>query len=154
MTRVKVQSLVVDGRGYEDLVDSAARHALADRGTGEDAELSITLLDDAAIRTLNRDHLAHDRPTDVLAFALHASGEPALGDIYIGWDQAVRQAHEEGVPVAEELARLTIHGTLHVLGFEHPESAEARAASEMYRLQERLVAELDLDLDAISGNHA
>jgi probable rRNA maturation factor len=61
-----------------------------------------------------------------------------LGDIYVGYDQATRQAEEAGVPLPEELARLAIHGTLHVLGHDHPEGPE-RLESAMFRLQEQLV---------------
>jgi probable rRNA maturation factor len=114
---------------------------LEEHGVAE-AELSLTLLDDPRIRVLNREHLDHDWATDVLAFALWEEGEPVLGDVYVGVDQAARQAEELGVPLEEELVRLVIHGTLHVLGHDHPEEGDARAASPMYRLQERLVREV------------
>ncbi len=104
------------------------------------AEVSLALVDDDAIRTLNRDHLGHDRPTDVIAFPLWTDGDPrVVGDIYIGVDQARRQAMEEQIDLAEELVRLAIHGALHVAGHDHPEPAADRAASRMYRLQEELV---------------
>lgn len=103
-------------------------------------EVSLTLLDDVEIRELNRVHLGHDRPTDVLAFAL---GDPAdlVGDIYLGVEQAHRQAEDLGIPPGEELVRLAVHGTLHVLGHEHPEGEE-RYRSPMFERQERLVSEL------------
>ncbi len=110
----------------------------ADLGTGE---ISLTLMDDRGIRGLNRDYLGRDRPTDVIAFALHDPGRPPLGDVYVGHEQAARQAAEVGVPLEEELVRLAIHGTLHVLGHDHPDG-ESRLASEMFALQERLVREL------------
>jgi probable rRNA maturation factor len=122
---------------------AAVETTLADRGVDE-AEMSLTLLDDEGIRSLNREHLDHDRPTDVLAFALYRDGEPVLGDVYLGWEQARRQANREGVPILEEVARLAVHGTLHVLGYDHPEAAESRAGSEMYRLQESILSGLDL----------
>lgn len=124
-----------------DALEAAVRATLADGGV-EDGEVSLALLDDEAIHVLNRRHLGHDRPTDVLAFALWEEGEPVVGDVYVGVDQARRQAAEAGVPLDEELVRLTVHGTLHVLGWEHPEEAEARAESPMYRRQEALVARL------------
>jgi len=103
-------------------------------------EISLTLLDDEAIAALNRRYLGREGPTDVLAFSL---GEPTapLGDVYVGFQQAGRQAAEHGVPLEEELARLAIHGTLHVLGHDHPEGPE-RTRSAMIRLQERLLGEL------------
>lgn len=104
------------------------------------AEVSVTLLDDADIERMNRDYLGRDRPTDVIAFSL---GDDAhvLGDVYIGYDQAARQAKEAGVDLGEELLRLTIHGVLHVLGYDHPEGPE-RTGSPMFALQERLVRQV------------
>ncbi len=106
-----------------------------------DGEISLTLLDDDSIRELNRTYLGEDVPTDVISFALHEGGEAVLGDVYVGYEQAAIQAVEAGVSVEEELARLSIHGTLHVLGYDHPDT-EARFSSEMFVLQERLVQKL------------
>lgn len=122
----------------EELLRRAVEAALQDHGAS-DAEVSVTLLEDAAIRALNREHLDHDWPTDVLSFALWQDGDAVLGDVYIGVEQASRQAAEADVPLNEELVRLVVHGTLHVLGHDHPDEAEARLASPMFRLQERLV---------------
>ena len=95
-------------------------------------------LDDEGIRELNRAYLGKDSITDVLAFSLGDEGV-VLGDVYVGVPQARRQAQEYGVPVAEELLRLAIHGTLHVLGHKHPEG-EDRQESEMFRTQEELLS--------------
>ncbi len=133
-------SLGAAGGVSQDLLRSAVELVLRDASVGE-GEVSLALLDDAAIRELNRDYLGLDRPTDVIAFALHNEGQPVLGDIYIGYDQALRQATDMVVPVTEELVRLAIHGTLHVLGHEHPET-DARFDSAMFQVQERLVREL------------
>ena len=120
------------------LLDRGVRATLEaeeiDRG-----EVSVTVLDDAGIRAMNRRWLGRDRPTDVLSFRLHDPGEPVLGDIYLGIDQARRQAEERGIPLDEELLRLAVHGTLHLLGHDHPEGPE-REESEMFRLQEALVS--------------
>ncbi len=124
----------------EDLLRSAVDSVLRDAGI-TDGEISLALLDDQAIRELNRTYLGRDRPTDVIAFTLHEEGESLLGDIYVGHEQAVRQADEIAVPLIEELVRLAIHGTLHVLGHDHPET-DARFDSDMFRLQERLVRDL------------
>jgi len=123
------------------LLQSAVLHTLAAERVVE-GEVSVALLGDDEIRALNRRHLGHDFPTDVLSFALHGPGEPVVGDLYVGAEQARRQAEAEGVPEAEELVRLVVHGMLHVLGWEHPAAAEARAASPMWTLQERLVSEV------------
>ena len=139
-----------DASGWVETGRAAVEATLRDAGT-EVAEVSLTFLDDEAIRVLNREHLDHDRTTDVLSFALYAPGEPVLGDVYVGWEQALRQASGEGVPALEEIARLAVHGTLHVLGHDHPDAAEARADSPMYRLQEAIVARLGLPTAAGSA---
>lgn len=118
----------------EALAD-AVRTTLAEEGV-EEAEVSVTLLDDDAMRDLNHRYLGKDRPTDVLAFSL--GDETVLGDVYLGVDQARRQAEELGIPWEEELVRLAVHGALHVLGHDHPEGEE-RSASPMYARQEALV---------------
>lgn len=105
-----------------------------------DAEISVALLTDAAMRDLNGRYLGKDRTTDVLAFSLGEADE-VIGDVYVGFEQAGRQADELGIELEEELVRLVVHGTLHVLGHDHPEGAE-RDQSEMFALQERLVREL------------
>ena len=137
--------VLVDGGGHagarvpelKRAVRAACRHAGVEEG-----EFSVALLDDAGITHLNRTHLGHDRPTDVIAFALYGPGEPVLGDVYLGVEQAARQAAEEGVTLREELVRLAVHGALHVLGFDHPEDARQRASSPMYLAQEELVREV------------
>lgn len=120
-----------------DLLERGVRAALESESVAE-GEISLTLLDDAGIRELNRRYLDRDHATDVIAFPLYEPDEPVVGDVYLGLDVARRQASDLGIPVDEELLRLAVHGTLHVLGHEHPEG-EDRDASEMMLLQEELV---------------
>ena len=121
-----------------DLLRTAVLRTLSDhRGGGE---LSLTLVDDRAIRAINREYLGRDRVTDVIAFSLGDEGV-LLGDVYVGAEQARRQATELGIDTPEELVRLAVHGTLHVLGHDHPEG-EDRLGSPMFELQERLVREI------------
>ncbi|MHB1168198.1 MAG: rRNA maturation RNase YbeY [Longimicrobiales bacterium] len=120
------------------LLRRAVRAALADVA---DAEVSLTLLDDDAIAALNQQWLKHDGPTDVISFPLYEPGESVVGDVYVGFDQVVRQARENDAPVREELARVAIHGTLHVLGYDHPDG-RARLRSTMWKRQERIVREV------------
>ena len=122
----------------EALLEAAVRKALD--ADGREAELSVTLVDDAEIKRLNREYRGRDRPTDVIAFSLGSPEEP-LGDVYVGADQARRQAEALGVALSEELVRLAIHGTLHVLGHDHPDGDD-RFASPMYVLQEQLLGEV------------
>lgn len=122
------------------LMARAARAALRREKVGT-AEISITLLDDPGIAAMNREFLSHEGPTDVISFALYEQGEDPVGDIYIGLDQALRQAAANGVEPVEELARLTVHGTLHVLGHHHPDGSE-RLNCAMWQIQEEIVAQV------------
>lgn len=135
-------SVHVDGEAagglHDRLLSRAVEVVLSSEGVPE-AEVSVTLLVDEEMRDLNRKHLGHDYVTDVIAFPLWEPGELVVGDICIGLEQARRQATELGASVAEELVRLTVHGTLHVLGWEHPEEAGGREESTMWRRQEELV---------------
>lgn len=118
------------------VLESAVRRTLEQEGASE-AEVSLTLLDDEAITAMNRNYLGRDRPTDVLAFSLGDEERP-LGDVYVGVDQARRQSAEYAVSLEEELVRLAVHGTLHVLGYDHPDGRD-RTESGMYVRQEELV---------------
>ena len=70
---------------------------------GREAELSVTLVDDAEITRLNREYRGKDRPTDVISFSLGSPDQP-LGDVYVGAEQARRQAEALAVPLSEELS--------------------------------------------------
>jgi probable rRNA maturation factor len=129
-------------RDLRALVERAVRAAL-DAAAVDAGELSVTLLDDDGMAALNRRWKGKDAPTDVLSFPLHGDGEPLVGDVYIGRDRAVDQAAELGEPPARELARLAVHGTLHALGWDHPE--EGRESSEMWQHQERIVRGLGIE---------
>lgn len=123
-----------------DAVERAVVVTLTAEGA-TDAELSLTFVDDAEITRLNQEYLGHEGPTDVISFSIPDPLDRLVGDVYIGVEQAARQAAEFGAGAGEELLRLAIHGTLHILGFEHPED-EGREASAMYRRQEELLAAL------------
>ena len=116
-----------------------ARSVLGAEGVKE-AMLSITFVSNAAIARLNRAHLGKRGATDVIAFGLsgHAAQSPAIGDIYIAPHVARSNAHKFKTSVREEIARLVVHGTLHVLGYTHPEG-EDRVDSGMWRKQEDIL---------------
>ena len=120
-------------------LEAAAREALT-HAKASVGEISITFLADEAIHDLNRRYLGRDYVPDVLTFPLGEEGEPVVGDIYVGLAQAGRQAAEAGISIEEELVRLVAHATLHLIGFDHPEEEGARQDSELYRLQEEIVA--------------
>ena len=104
------------------------------------AMISVAFVGAPAIRALNRRHLRRHGATDVIAFGFRSAGRrsPIVGDIYIAPDVARTSARANGVSVREELTRLIVHGTLHVLGYDHPDG-DARTRSAMWRRQERLV---------------
>ncbi len=99
----------------------------------EKGEVSVTLTDNAYIHTLNRQYRGIERPTDVLSFALNESEEPeidggldvnVLGDLIISVERAEEQAADYGHSVRREMAFLTVHGMLHLLGYDHMEDEE------------------------------
>jgi probable rRNA maturation factor len=103
------------------------------------AELSIAFVTGPAMARLNARHLGRRSLTDVIAFPFErVDGSPVVGDVYIAPEAARANARRNGVPVREELARLVVHGTLHVLGHDHP--SVGREASPMWQRQERLLA--------------
>ena len=109
-----------------------------------DALVSIAFVSAREIARLNKRHLAHAGPTDVISFGLGAgkngsAAHPVIGDIYIAPDVARANATRFARGVREELARLVIHGTLHILGHDHPNGTD-RTTSPMWRRQERLLS--------------
>jgi probable rRNA maturation factor len=111
------------------------------RSERRQALISVTFVGRDAMRRLNAEYKGHDRPTDVLTFALAGRTGTAVGDIYICPWMARREADARGIPLREELIRLVVHGTLHALGREHPEGP-GRTRSAMWRRQERYVEAL------------
>jgi len=109
----------------------------------KDALLSIAFVTDRRIAALNREHLGHAGPTDVISFGFAPvdSGRAVVGDVYIAPGVARRNAREHGGGIREELMRLVVHGVLHVIGHEHPED-DTRYGSPMWRRQERLLRAL------------
>ena len=103
--------------------------------------LSITFVGRAAMSELNRRYLGHRGPTDVISFGLgrHGLKGPVVGDIYICPEIARANAKRQGVSSQEELLRLVVHGTLHTLGYDHPEGATP-LESRMWRRQEKILA--------------
>ncbi|MDI6699060.1 MAG: rRNA maturation RNase YbeY [Candidatus Saccharicenans sp.] len=103
------------------------------------AEVVLTLVGPRAIRSLNRKYRHKDRPTDVLSFSLKEKGPDGkfyLGDIIICPEVARRQARKQGHSLLREIEILTIHGFLHLLGFEHfkgMEEEEARARARLLK---------------------
>lgn len=121
-------------------VAATAKAVLRAEGVS-DALLSITFLSAREMASLNRRHLKHRGPTDVISFAFDRAASPraVVGDIYICPDIARMNAARARIGVREEIARLVVHGTLHVLGYDHP-VGEDRETSRMWQRQENLLA--------------
>ena len=137
-----MHEVVVSGRRLplsSALVRRVVRGVL--EGERRPALVSVTFLGRDAMRRLNAQHKGRDEPTDVLAFAMTDGAGNTVGDVYICPWVARREAKTRGLPPREELIRLVIHGTLHVLGHTHPEGP-ARTRSAMWRRQERYVGAL------------
>lgn len=109
----------------------------------KDAMLSVTFVGRAAISRLNQRYLGHEGPTDVISFGLRRVGKrgAVVGDVYICVEVARENAKRQGISASEELLRLVIHGTLHVVGLDHPSGA-MRTTSAMWRRQEKILARI------------
>ncbi|HMG69669.1 MAG TPA: rRNA maturation RNase YbeY [Gemmatimonadaceae bacterium] len=107
----------------------------------KDAMLSITFVGRATMSRLNHRYLGHHGPTDVISFGLGRAGKrgAVVGDVYICAEVARENARSQRIPAGEELLRLVVHGTLHVMGNDHPTGA-GRTTSPMWRRQERILA--------------
>ena len=105
-----------------------------------DAMLSFAFVDARAMARLNREQMGHAGSTDVISLAFQRAGSdaPVVGDVYICPEVARENARVADCSLREELVRLVIHGTLHVLGHDHPVDDD-RTTSPMWRSQERLV---------------
>jgi probable rRNA maturation factor len=137
------------GEVDEELLHRVIAEALRHEGIEGEIALSVVITDDGAVRELNREFRDVDAPTDVLAFGtgeesdfVTAPGEPAyLGDVIISYPRAVIQAEEYGHSINRELALLTAHGVLHLLGYDHVDEVER---TEMWASQNEILESLVL----------
>jgi probable rRNA maturation factor len=104
---------------------------------------TVALVNDEKIQALNRDFRGYDKPTDVLSFA---AGGAYLGDVVISVETAYRQARRRGTTLRRELSVLTLHGFLHLLGYDHE-----RDDGEMRRLEYRLRKRFGIGVRRRSG---
>ncbi len=94
----------------------------------QEANVNLIYMDNADITRINIKYLEHDYPTDVISFALDE--HPLEAEIYIGLEVALGQSREYGVPLSEELMRLSIHGVLHCLGYDDGSPQEKTLMTE------------------------
>ena len=136
---------------WEALAERAVRTAFAQSPYGEwvdhhsTMEVAVRLTSDEEVRTLNAQYRQKDKPTNVLSFPMvqpdlletvslnSDDGEVLLGDIVLAHGVCATEAEERGVGVEDHAAHLIVHGTLHLLGFDHQGDAEAEAMEDMER---------------------
>ncbi len=154
---------------WVQLADEAVRAAIAGAGyvavLETDAvalEISVRLTDDAEVQRLNRDYRGKDVPTNILSFPMLAAadvppflagreGDALLGDLALAQETLAREAAEKGISLSAHFSHLMVHGTLHLLGYDHGDDASAEA---MERLEIGILASIGvadpyaLELDA------
>lgn len=132
----------LEGAGLGDLLSAPAL----------DLEVSVLFTDDAEVRALNRDWRGKDRPTNVLSFPMLSAqmlralvkapeGTHLLGDLALAFETCAAEATAAGIPVADHVTHLLVHGTLHLLGHDH--EAEDRAET-MEAIERRVLAGLGI----------
>lgn len=133
-----IQSDLVDREFLEDAI-----RLTLEKHNKADIDLTLQLTGDETIRQLNQAYRGIDKTTDVLAFNQEfinpETTQLYLGDVIISIDQAQKQAQENNHTLNEECALLTIHGTLHLLGYDHSEEQEKE---HMWRIQDTIMREL------------
>lgn len=135
------------------LIREAVKAALVHEGFEYDAEVSVTLCDNAYIKKINRKFRGKNSATDVLSFPMYDfSGDDeillldgeclTLGDIIISVERAEKQAREIGNTLNEEIVFLTVHSMLHLLGYDHELGAEEEA--KQIAAQKEIISRLDI----------
>ena len=129
----------------------AVQAAFDTAGKKRSGELTLVITDDAHVRELNRTYRGVDAATDVLAFgAAREAGTPPcfpetpnyLGDIVVSYSRSLEQARTYAHPIEEELILLVVHGTLHLLGYDHEQESDRE---EMWEAQSAALARLGID---------
>jgi probable rRNA maturation factor len=132
---IDVDVLVLDERWAEigdaeaiaRLSVEAALSVLAEAPSG-DVEVSVALADDATVQALNRDWRSKDYPTNVLSFpapSTRIAGPRPLGDIALAYETVARESRDENKLFAHHAVHLLVHGTLHLLGYDHECDSDA-----------------------------
>ena len=142
------QTELKNGKEFKKAIKKAAETVLKFENETRKAELSVTVCNDGYIRELNRDYRGKDKATDVLSFPAsddldevnYDTGAVILGDIVISIDTAERQAKEYGNTLEREISFLTVHGMLHLLGFDHEISEDEEKI--MFSEQKAIIKEL------------
>lgn len=145
--------------GLRLLIRKCCQAVLSEEGFGNDAEVSVSFVDNAEIRRLNKIYRDKDKSTDVLSFPLgengvydvnNETGAYLLGDVVISMETAVKQAHIYGHSLEREVGFLTVHSMLHLLGYDHETSA--LDAAKMHEKEEMILESLGVSRDATFVN--
>lgn len=137
--------------GLRILIRRSCNAVLEFEGFEQPAEISVTFVDNAEIQTLNAQYRGKDMPTDVLSFPLGEDGKYdvdqdtgacLLGDIVTSMEKAMEQAELYGHPLQREVAFLTVHSMLHLLGYDHEQGG--LAAVKMREKEEAVLIQLGL----------
>ena len=144
--------LMMEDPQYEQLIQTAAEAALTYEAFPQDAEIEVLFASLDEIRQINAEQRNIDRPTDVLSFPMeedpfNAEPDPESGAVFLGSmvlciDKAKAQAEEYGHSLEREIAFLTVHSILHLLGYDHELGEEEE--KEMFFRQEEVLKEMGL----------
>jgi probable rRNA maturation factor len=131
-----------------EFIEQLLKHAAEKEGITKETEISLTFVTNEEIREINREYRGKDSPTDVISFAMEEQGEGeieiigeesmpnVLGDIIISIERAKEQAEEYGHSYKRELGFLTVHGFLHLLGYDHMNEEDEK---EMFGKQDEIL---------------
>ena len=158
VTEVLIESDWSEGVDWAALAAKAVEAAIASTPYSSltngdpDVEVSVKFTDDNEVRALNRDYRGKDQPTNVLSFPMIApdlietvtntdDSEVLLGDIVLAYGTCAREAEARSISIAAHATHLIVHGTLHLLGYDHMNDGEAEA---MESLEQVVMASLGL----------
>lgn len=128
----------------EAVVETGIRAALKAAGFADEADVVVLLTDDAEMQRLNAEYRKKNKPTNVLSFPaprnLSIKGElEHLGDLALGFQTCAKEASEQGKTLHDHLLHLSVHGTLHLLGYDHEVDGDAE---EMEAIERQILAGL------------
>lgn len=135
------QDLIKIDEEIEKIVEKSIEAALKEIEFTDDYEVSVSFVGDEEIHELNRDYRGVDRTTDVLSFPMDDEFTNMLGDIVININKVIDQAKEYGHSEKREISYLTVHSSLHLMGFDHEEEEDKK---EMRAVEDRVMEKLEI----------
>ena len=135
------QDLIKIDEEIENIVEKSIEAALKEIEFTDDYEVSVSFVGDEEIHELNRDYRGVDRTTDVLSFPMDDEFTNMLGDIVININKVIDQAKEYGHSEKREISYLTVHSSLHLMGFDHEEEEDKK---EMRAVEDRVMEKLEI----------